>query len=150
MYFYRFKPQKSFKVDKYWMLIDFFGNKILKCPNLMMKRTYGPVYRLLLWQSWLITLYYQCSCSVFTSMIKSFWYKISATIYAETGLYSKRTRGLPLQDYEKTFIFIFTPQIVASMTFVFKDTPKCGFQGQFLIKIEEFHFQKEILIYMQL
>ena len=30
------------------MVIEFFQNKISKCPNLMMKRTYAQAYRLLL------------------------------------------------------------------------------------------------------
>ena len=47
-YFHSFAPQKSFKVDNYWMIMEFFGKQISKCPNVMMKRTCVPAYRLLL------------------------------------------------------------------------------------------------------
>ena len=36
-----FSPQKSFKMDRYWMVM------VKKCPNLMMRRTHVPAYRLL-------------------------------------------------------------------------------------------------------
>ena len=47
-YFHSFTPQKSLKVENYWMVIEFFGNYISKCPNLMKKRTPVPAYILLL------------------------------------------------------------------------------------------------------
>ena len=36
-YFHSYVPQKSSKMDDYWIVMDFFGNKIPKCPSLMEK-----------------------------------------------------------------------------------------------------------------
>ena len=47
-YFHSFTPQKSFKVDNNWLVIEFFGNKISKCTNLMKKNTPVLAYLLLL------------------------------------------------------------------------------------------------------
>ena len=47
-YFHSFTPQKSFNVENYWTVIDFLGNYISKCSNLMKKRTPVPAYMLLL------------------------------------------------------------------------------------------------------
>ena len=46
-YFHSFAPSKSSKMDNYWIIIKFFGNKISKCTYLMNKKTPVPAYRLL-------------------------------------------------------------------------------------------------------
>ena len=46
-YFHRYAPPKSSKMENYQMIIKIFGNKILKCSNLMDKKTPVPAYRLL-------------------------------------------------------------------------------------------------------
>ena len=46
-YFHRFAPPKSSKMDNYWMVMEFFGNKISKCPSLMEKSAPVLGHRLL-------------------------------------------------------------------------------------------------------
>ena len=40
-YFHSFAPQKSQKSDNYYMVMEFFGNQISKCPN--QKKKMSPV-----------------------------------------------------------------------------------------------------------
>ena len=36
-YFQSYVPQKSLMMDNYWIIMEFYGNKISKCPSLMEK-----------------------------------------------------------------------------------------------------------------
>ena len=46
-YFHSYAPQKPQKMNNYQTIMEFFGNQISKCPNLMNKMTPEPAYRLL-------------------------------------------------------------------------------------------------------